>query len=90
MHLGGIIARAVLYFKEKGVANLRLNRFRSLSRRFFVCLELTRDLCRPIRYETGDHVAVYPQNSSELVDRIGKALNVDLDTPFAFKAIESM
>ena len=32
-----------------------------------------------IRYEAGDHVAVYPTNDSALVDRIGELLDVDLD-----------
>jgi len=36
-----------------------------------------------MRYDTGDHVAVYPKNSSELVERIGELLNVDLDTVFS-------
>lgn len=36
-----------------------------------------------MRYDTGDHVAVYPTNSSELVDKIGKLLNADLDAVFS-------
>lgn len=35
-----------------------------------------------IRYDVGDHLAIYPQNDTELVDRIGKLLNVNLDTVF--------
>lgn len=31
-----------------------------------------------IRYEAGDHVAVYPTNDVELVEKIGKILNTDL------------
>jgi sulfite reductase alpha subunit-like flavoprotein len=29
---------------------------------------------------SGDHLAVYPVNSEELVNRFGELLNVDLDT----------
>jgi len=36
-----------------------------------------------MRYDTGDHVAVYPKNSSELVEKIGELLNADLDTVFS-------
>ncbi|XP_029076443.1 NADPH--cytochrome P450 reductase isoform X1 [Monodon monoceros] len=32
-----------------------------------------------IRYESGDHVAVYPANDSALVNQIGKILGADLD-----------
>lgn len=43
-----------------------------------------------MRYDTGDHVAVYPKNSSELVDKIGKLLNVDLDTVFSLLNTDGM
>lgn len=33
-----------------------------------------------MRYDTGDHLAVYPVNSEELVNKLGELLNVDLDT----------
>uniref|UniRef100_A0A8C2K312 NADPH--hemoprotein reductase n=1 Tax=Cyprinus carpio TaxID=7962 RepID=A0A8C2K312_CYPCA len=36
-----------------------------------------------IRYESGDHVAVYPINDSVIVNRIGEVLGVDLDTPLS-------
>lgn len=32
------------------------------------------------RYESGDHVAVYPANDSSLVNQIGEILGTDLDT----------
>jgi NADPH-ferrihemoprotein reductase len=32
-----------------------------------------------IRYEAGDHVAVFPSNDEALVKRIGELLNADLD-----------
>lgn len=33
-----------------------------------------------IRYESGDHVAVYPANDTSLVNQIGEILGADLDT----------
>lgn len=41
-----------------------------------------------IRYDTGDHVAVYPTNDSALVEKIGKLLDVDLDTVFSLKNLD--
>jgi NADPH-ferrihemoprotein reductase len=35
-----------------------------------------------MRYEAGDHLAVYPVNNSDLVNKIGEKCNVDLDTVF--------
>lgn len=43
-----------------------------------------------LRYDTGDHVAVYPKNSSELVEKIGKLLNADLDTVFSLLNTDGM
>lgn len=40
------------------------------------------------RYEAGDHVAVYPVNDSELVDLIGKRLEVDLDQMFTLTNLD--
>ncbi|KAG4065484.1 hypothetical protein HA402_009045 [Bradysia odoriphaga] len=36
-----------------------------------------------IRYEAGDHVAMYPVNDTELVEKLGKSCNADLDTVFS-------
>ena len=41
-----------------------------------------------LRYEAGDHVAVFPSNDPEIVNRIGELLNVDLDTVFYLVNIE--
>merc|ERR1719369_2612781 len=41
-----------------------------------------------IRYEAGDHVAIYPTNDVQLVDRIGQLLDIDLDTVFTMKALD--
>jgi NADPH-ferrihemoprotein reductase len=36
-----------------------------------------------MRYEAGDHLAVYPVNDSDLVERLGKLCNSNLDTVFS-------
>ena len=41
-----------------------------------------------IRYEAGDHVAIYPTNDEKLVNKIAELLNIDLDTVFTMKALE--
>jgi len=35
-----------------------------------------------IRYETGDHLAVYPVNNAEMVNKIGEQCGANLDTVF--------
>lgn len=32
-----------------------------------------------VRYESGDHVAVFPTNDTALVNKLGQVLGVDLD-----------
>ncbi|XP_059389579.1 NADPH--cytochrome P450 reductase-like isoform X1 [Carassius carassius] len=41
-----------------------------------------------IRYESGDHVAVYPINDSVIVNRIGEVLGVDLDTVISLNNLD--
>ncbi|XP_038669660.1 NADPH--cytochrome P450 reductase-like isoform X2 [Scyliorhinus canicula] len=41
-----------------------------------------------IRYESGDHVAVFPINDSTIVSEIGKILNSDLDVIFSLKNLD--
>lgn len=54
------------------------------------CLHIVLDITGSrLKYEAGDHVAIYPSNDSELVDRIGELLNVDLDQAFSLVNIES-
>lgn len=36
-----------------------------------------------IRYEAGDHVAMYPVNDTELVEKLARSCNADLDTVFS-------
>ena len=53
------------------------------------CLHIELDITGSrLRYEAGDHVAVYPCNDSSLVNQIGELLNVDLDTKFSLVNIE--
>lgn len=35
-----------------------------------------------MRYEAGDHLAVYPVNNAELVNKIGEKCGANLDTVF--------
>lgn len=41
-----------------------------------------------IKYETGDHVGIYPTNNENLVNRIGELLNVDLDSVFTLNNLD--
>ncbi|RDD42884.1 NADPH--cytochrome P450 reductase [Trichoplax sp. H2] len=53
------------------------------------CMHIELDITDSgIKYEAGDHVAIYPKNDSETVERIGQRLNVDLDTVFSLKNID--
>ncbi|XP_046840144.1 NADPH--cytochrome P450 reductase-like [Xenia sp. Carnegie-2017] len=48
------------------------------------CLHIELDISHShLRYDAGDHVAVYPINDEELVLKIGEILNVDLDVVFS-------
>lgn len=53
------------------------------------CLHLELDIGDSrIRYESGDHVAVYPVNRVDLVDRLGELLQCDLDQPFSLNNVD--
>uniref|UniRef100_A0A672PJC8 NADPH--cytochrome P450 reductase n=1 Tax=Sinocyclocheilus grahami TaxID=75366 RepID=A0A672PJC8_SINGR len=41
-----------------------------------------------IRYDSGDHVAVYPTNDAAVVNGIGERLGVDLDTVISLKNLD--
>lgn len=41
-----------------------------------------------LKYETGDHVGIYPTNNDDLVNRIGELLNADLDTVFKLSNVD--
>ncbi|XP_055327531.1 NADPH--cytochrome P450 reductase-like [Paramacrobiotus metropolitanus] len=47
------------------------------------CMHIEIDITgSKLRYDAGDHVAVYPANEKALVDKLGEVLNVDLDSIF--------
>jgi len=41
-----------------------------------------------IRYDAGDHVAVYPTNNLDLVNSIGTLLNIDMDQVFSMTNVD--
>lgn len=57
------------------------------SDRYCMHLEIGLEESR-IRYEAGDHVAIYPTNDEQLVNKIGQLLSIDLDTVFTMKALD--
>lgn len=65
---------------------VKRNLFKNCDRK---CLHIELDITGSrLRYEAGDHVAVYPCNDSAIVNRIGELLNVDLDSKFSLVNIE--
>lgn len=40
------------------------------------------------RYESGDHVAVFPTNDSALVNKLGQVLGVDLDVVISLNNLD--
>lgn len=66
--------------------SIKKNLFKDTDRK---CLHIELDITGSrLRYEAGDHVAVYPSNDTELVNKIGELLEVDLDTKFSLLNIE--
>jgi len=53
------------------------------------CMHIELDISESkIRYESGDHVAIYPINDPEIVEKMGKRLGVDLDARFTLNNID--
>uniref|UniRef100_T2MGU1 NADPH--cytochrome P450 reductase n=1 Tax=Hydra vulgaris TaxID=6087 RepID=T2MGU1_HYDVU len=53
------------------------------------CMHIEFDINQSgIRYEAGDHVAVYPTNDTELVEKLGDLLGVNLDDIFSLNNID--
>lgn len=53
------------------------------------CMHIELDINEgKFRYDTGDHVAVYPSNDPSLVEKLGNLLNVDLDTVITLKNLD--
>lgn len=53
------------------------------------CRHIEINIGNNIKYEAGDHLGVYPENSSLLVDQLGKRLNEDLDQVIALVPVDS-
>lgn len=68
--------------KNPFLAKIRVNReLHKSSERS--CMHIEFDIeGSKMRYESGDHLAVYPINSKELVDKLGELTNTNLDTIF--------
>ncbi|XP_063810046.1 NADPH--cytochrome P450 reductase isoform X2 [Pseudophryne corroboree] len=66
--------------KNPFLANVTVNRkLNEAGDRYLMHLELEITGSK-IRYESGDHVAVYPANDSSIVNKLGEVLGADLDT----------
>lgn len=53
------------------------------------CMHIEFDLKgEMIGYKTGDHLVVFPENDSELVDMLGSLLKIDLDTVISMKCLD--
>lgn len=42
-----------------------------------------------MRYESGDHIGVYPKNNDELVNKIGSLIGINLDTIISLKNMDT-
>jgi len=75
--------------KNPFLAPIKVNRnlHSDESDRYCMHVEIGLDESR-IRYEAGDHVAIYPTNDIQLVNKIGQLLDIDLDTVFTMKALD--
>ncbi|EDO39434.1 predicted protein [Nematostella vectensis] len=53
------------------------------------CMHIELDITGSgIKYDAGDHVAVYPTNNLDLVEKFSQLLNVDLDTVFSLDNVD--
>ncbi|XP_011883332.1 PREDICTED: NADPH--cytochrome P450 reductase isoform X3 [Vollenhovia emeryi] len=70
--------------KNPFLAPVRVNRelHGPTSERSCMHIEFDIDAHSKMRYETGDHLAVYPVNDAELVNKIGEQCGMNLDTVF--------
>lgn len=74
--------------KNPFMASITANRnlFKNTDRK---CLHIELDITGSrLRYEAGDHVAIYPQNDALLVNKLGELLDVDLDSQISLLNIE--
>jgi len=55
------------------------------------CMHIEFDIAgSKLRYDAGDHVAVFPTNDAEIVEKLGSRLNVDLGTIFTLTNLDGM
>lgn len=73
--------------KNPFLAPIAVNRELYRGERSCMHIELNIDHSK-LKYETGDHVGIYPTNNEDLVNRIGQLLNADLDTVFTLNNID--
>jgi len=53
------------------------------------CMHIEFDLTgSKIRYDAGDHLAVFPVNDSNLVEKLGSLLGVDLGVTFTLTNVD--
>ncbi|XP_011496743.1 PREDICTED: NADPH--cytochrome P450 reductase isoform X2 [Ceratosolen solmsi marchali] len=75
--------RAPFDAKNPFLAPVKINRELHGSSSNRSCMHIEFDIDgSKMRYESGDHLAVYPVNNSNLVNKIGEICNIDLDTIF--------
>ena len=75
--------------KNPYLAQVRVNRELHKEGSDRSCMHIELDIDGSgIRYHAGDHVGVYPVNDPVMVDKIGKLLDVDLDTVFKLTNVD--
>ena len=75
--------------KNPYMAPIRVNRNLHSNASDRCCMHIELDIKDSrIRYDSGDHVAIYAKNDESLVTRLGELLNIDLDTIFTMRATD--
>lgn len=76
--------------KNPYLAPVRVNRELHKNSSDRSCMHIELDIeGSGIRYHAGDHVGIYPVNDIELVEKLGKLLDVDLDTLFKLENVDA-
>ena len=53
------------------------------------CMHIEFDIAgSKLSYVAGDHVAIFPTNDGQMVEKIGKMLEADLDTVFSLTNVD--
>ena len=75
--------------KNPYLSEIKINRNLHSDKSDRYCMHIELDIKDSrIRYDAGDHVAVYPTNNVDLVNRLGELLDVDLDTVFTMITLD--